>query len=453
MSARFRIRTPQGQEISFGSEEMFVDFVRAGDLSDDDLVYDASTGEWSPARTHSLVLGVRSGTGTPTSPAAEPGARAPGASSPTGGAAGSGDEGPSDADRSVMLPGGGALELAPEKSPEEAAAAFVERLEEERASEFERIEELRGLTPAARGDRALDAIAHTPPPPPPPLPESPPPPPPRSRRSAPSRGTLKGAGAGSAAAKARGGRRWSPLVWIVGAVAVALLVGPNLVAWATGGDDDDGADDTVTEIAVVPDTEEGLAERAGVRFLGRVRGVVDGLPTIPRIWLDGRYLANASQYPEVREAWEAHLGTARRLQVDEDELYSQAYLTALDDARVTGPTRTLRLASALSRFQATAPVRRTHYEKVEALAVAALDFHTFLLAREAEISYEPAVGTRISADPVLQAASTNPAVQRDMEAALDRVLAALAAQGTGPVEAARVRDWTFEGLRDVVAPE
>lgn len=451
MSARFRIRTPQGQEISFGSEEMFVDFVRAGDLSDDDLVYDASTGEWAPARTHSLVLAVRSGEWAASSPDG-------GAQGASTGQAGEAQQGTGDVDRSVTLPGGGALELSPEKSPEEAAAAFVERLEEERASEFERIEELRGLTPAARGERAMDAIEHTPPPPPPPTtPDQTPPPAPRSRRSAPTRGTLVGAGAtagaGRSAAGTRGGRKWTPVALIVGAVGVAVLFGPDLVGWATGGDADVDDTGTVTEIAVVPDTEEGLAERAGARFLGRVRGVVDGLPQIPRIWLDGRYLANASQYPEVRAAWENHLATVRRLRVDEEELYSQAYLTALDDARVTGPTRTLRLASALSRFQATAPARRAHYAKVEALAVAALDFHTFLLAREMEISYEPAVGTRISADPVLQAASTNPTVQREMEAALDRVLSALAAEGTGPVEAARVSDWTFDGLRDVVAPE
>ena len=58
MSVRFRIRTSQGQEISFASHEMFAEFVRSGDLSPDDVVYDAETREWSSARTHPVVLQI-----------------------------------------------------------------------------------------------------------------------------------------------------------------------------------------------------------------------------------------------------------------------------------------------------------------------------------------------------------------------------------------------------------
>ena len=58
MTVRFRIRTPRGQELSFASQEMFAEFVRSGDLSPDDLVYDGDTGEWAPARTHPVVLEI-----------------------------------------------------------------------------------------------------------------------------------------------------------------------------------------------------------------------------------------------------------------------------------------------------------------------------------------------------------------------------------------------------------
>jgi hypothetical protein len=58
MSVRFRIRTPAGQELSFGTAELFERFVRAGDLSMDDLVYDAEIGSWSSAMTHPLVLQI-----------------------------------------------------------------------------------------------------------------------------------------------------------------------------------------------------------------------------------------------------------------------------------------------------------------------------------------------------------------------------------------------------------
>ena len=125
MSARFRIRTPQGQELSFASEEMFADFVRSGDLSEGDLVYDASTGEWSPALTHSLVLDLQSEP-QEASEATEPeGAAGPDAS---GGA----PDAPSSSEGAVA--GDIGFELAPEQSPEEASAAFVREMEAERAA-------------------------------------------------------------------------------------------------------------------------------------------------------------------------------------------------------------------------------------------------------------------------------------------------------------------------------
>ncbi len=67
--------------------------------------------------------------------------------------------------------------------------------------------------------------------------------------------------------------------------------------------------------------------------------------------------------------------------------------------------------------------------------------------------HEPAVGTRVSVDPILQAAGSDPETQELLEAALDRVLDALSARGEGPVEAAALPGWVFDGLRDVVAPE
>ena len=59
MSVAFRIRTQAGQELSFASREAFEDFVRSGDLSLDDLVYDAETGSWSSALTHPMVLEIQ----------------------------------------------------------------------------------------------------------------------------------------------------------------------------------------------------------------------------------------------------------------------------------------------------------------------------------------------------------------------------------------------------------
>src|SRR5690606_3938365 len=186
---------------------------------------------------------------------------------------------------------------------------------------------------------------------------------------------------------------------------------------------------------LLPDTEEALRERASVRFLARVRQNLGTLPSVPPIWLDGRYLADAPAYPEVREVWARYLGSVGAVRARENEHYRTAYLSALDDARVTGATRTLRLASAGSAFEGSSAARDAHYDRVTELASAALDLHDFLVAHAEGIAYEPAVGLRVSADPVLQAAAADPTVQAELEAALDRVLDALSARGSGPVDA------------------
>lgn len=460
MNARFRIRTPQGQELSFGSEEMFADFVRSGELSAGDLVYDATTGEWSPALTHSLVLGLQAGDrdeGSAESGTTGPdgaGGQAP--SSPAEGAVGAAGA----SKGGLGDPAGLGFELAPEQTPEEAAAAFVKELEAERESTFERREEMRGLKPDESGTGLLHDVERTPPGPP-----SGPSPTDRSgfaadateavsteAVSAPSRKSEK------APSRKRSSRgpvlSGGFLFWLLalGVVGAGVVFGPDLVALAMNADGT-GSGELETGVPILPDTEEALRERASARFLSRALSALSGLPAVPREWLDGRYLSNASAYPGVREAWNAYLEAVRRLRVDEAELYSAAYLSALDDARASGATRTLRLASALSRFERDRPVRAAHYDRVTELTTAAIDLHDLLVEREEAITYEPAVGTRLSTDPILQAASADPETQQLLEAALDRVLDALSARELGPVEAAGVRTWMFEGLRDVVAPE
>lgn len=465
MSARFRIRTPQGQELSFGSEEMFADFVRSGELSAGDLVYDATTGEWSPALTHSLVLGLQAGDRDEgSSESRETDSLAAGSQSNSDPEEATGD--PEEAARGaseggVEDPSGLGFELAPEQTPEEAAAAFVRELEAERESAFESREEMRGLRPKDSGANLLRDLERKPPEPP--AGSSPadrsgfaadlpragsvddaavPPPrklvkPPSRRRS--SRGPVFSG---------------AFLFWLlaIGVVGAGVVLGPGLVALAVNADDPDTGE-AESDVPILPDTEEALRERASVRFLSRALNSLSGLPVVPPEWLDGRYLANASAFPAVRECWNAYLEAVRRLRVDEAELYSAAYLSALDDARVSGATRTLRLASALSRFEGDRPVRAAHYDRITELTTAAIDLHDLLVENEEVITYEPAVGTRISSDPILQAASADPQIQQLLEAALDRVLDALSARELGPVEAAGVRTWMFEGLREVVAPE
>jgi hypothetical protein len=176
------------------------------------------------------------------------------------------------------------------------------------------------------------------------------------------------------------------------------------------------------------------------------------LPPIPSIWLDGRYLSSPSDYPEVREVWAQYLRTVRGLRSEEAERYGTAYVSALDDARVTGPTRTLRLASAVSAFEDESAPRDAHYTRVIELASSALALHDLLVGLEGSITYEPAAGPGLSADPVLQAAGVDEETQNLLDDALDRVLDALSAEGVGPVEAERVPEWLFDGLQEAVEP-
>lgn len=440
MSARFRIRTPQGQELSFASEEMFADFVRSGDLSEGDLVYDASTGEWSPALTHTLVLGLQSGHDDSGAVDSE------GSSEPRGnvgldaaGSTGGGDIG---------------FQLAPEQSPEEASAAFVREMEAEREAGFERKHDLRGLQSDESGSGLLNDIQHTPPEPPSPRfgaddTAAPAPQRERPKREKPPRRSRRTRDAGARRSVSGAFLGWVLALAVVG---IGALLGPDLVGLAMGSG---GAAEENTEVRgpVLPDTEEALSARADARFLGAVRARIVSLPPIPSEWLGGRYLANASEYPRIGEVWTAYLVRIRELRAREAELYSSAYLSALDDARVAGANRTLRLASAMSRFERESAERTQHYARVEELALAAIGLHDLLVEREDQITYEPAVGTRVSVDPILQAAGSDPETQALLEAALDRVLDALSARGGGPVAAAALPGWVFDGLRDMVAPE
>jgi hypothetical protein len=454
MSSRFRIRTPQGQELSFASDEMFQDFVRSGALSEGDLIYDASTGEWSPALTHSLVLEVQAGAesagGGHSSPEKRGGAPDTDGSPPEGDA----QARPPTDEHSAS--GASEFDLAPEQTPAEASAASVREMEEERAAEFEQQPRGPSGLQAEEGSQGLLKDVHHDPL----IPEA-------SRRasdspsgpgSSPPRVGDREPPKRSRKQRARdGGAGWGVsgrfVMWVLalGAIGVAGLLGADLVALAigAGGADEDGPAD----VSVLPDTEEALQSRAESRFLGSMRPLFMSLPAVPSTWLSGHYLASASEYPDVAAAWSTYFERIRDSRDDETEIYSEAFLSALDDARVTGANRTLRLAAALSRFERNGALRVAHYQRVEELAVAALDLHDLLLEREDRITYEPAVGPRVSADPVLQAAGSDPETQDLLEAALDRVLDALSAGGEGPVEAQALPQWIFEGLRRAVESE
>jgi hypothetical protein len=432
MAVRFRIRTPGGQELSFGSLAMFTEFVRSGELAADDLVYDGETGEWAPARTHPLVLELEAERG--------------------------GDAPPSGAEeRSPIVPYGDiGLELAPapkEPSRDEAVAAFKAKMDAERESELDDVRPAGGLRmgegasgllegigeldvlPAAAARRETEPVWR-------PAVEAPTVPTreprerPRARRRTPRKG---------------GSRRM--IVLMAGGAAIIALayLGPELGArigeWMSEVDPN-------PEIArPIPDTEEALRARAEERFLASTLPLLRNVPAVPRNWLAGAYLAEPSAYPDIRAVWNGYLTAIREVRATEVERYRASYLRALDDANVRGSTRTLRLASASAAFVEQAPRREEHYTRVERLATAAIELHDDLTAIEGSISYEPAIGPRVSADPVLEAAGVDPESQAVLEALLDQVVDALHAGGFGPDESEAVRAWAWQGFLGTVGPQ
>lgn len=439
MAVRFRIRTPSGQELSFGSLEMFTEFVRSGELAVDDLVYDGETGEWAPARTHPLVLQVE----------AEGGDAGSGAER---GGTGSSLKGGGTSSRSPSSAGELGLELAPEPdapSREQAVAAFKAKMDAERAFEFDDTRSIGGLRMGSGASGLLEGIE---------APTAPATEPagvvPRPWRRRVEQAADIEAGHRPLPAKARrhaprrgGGRA---LVLALGGAAIIALVyvGPGLAAriggWATGAGEDAGI------ARPIPDTEEALRARAEERFLASSISMLRALPAIPRGWLDGAYLAQPSAYPQIREVWERYLTTIREVRSTEVERFRAAYLRALDDANVEGPTRTLRLTSASTAFLEEAPRRETHYARVERLAAAAIELHDDLTAIEGSITHEPAGGPGVSADPVLEAAGVDADAQAILDGLLDEVVDALDADGVGPRETAAVRRWVWDAFRETV---
>ena len=141
MPERFRILRHDGRELSPDSVEAFARLLKAGEITEPDLICDALTGEWAPARAHPVYRMIAEGILTEHelhSESEPPELSEPPTSQP------SGAEG---------RPSGDALGLslaAPvsEPTPKEAASAFIAQMEEERRSDPDRPPELENVRSA-----------------------------------------------------------------------------------------------------------------------------------------------------------------------------------------------------------------------------------------------------------------------------------------------------------------
>lgn len=506
MTVRFRIRTSAGQELSFASREMFEDFVRSGDLSPDDLVYDGETGSWSPARTHPAVLDIQyeleaEGEGDADAEATRSASQTEDAGAekasaddsfglslapeqerpeePEAGTSGANQSDPGDSVGSgpEQESGGGAgedldlefdLALTEELSPEDAKKVFLQKLEAEREVDLDAGPSIReGLS-----GFASETLAPRADPPPPRAPEPPPrapDPPPRTRSSSStSRSEAEATPKGPGKKKDGLGRALLRVALLV------LLVGGGYVAYQLLAEDPEAVsdDDTVAgespvepvaEAAepdpeaepvepepprepVIPSTQAAVRERAQERYLTSTQAALRDLQPIPEVWPEGPYLAVPSRYPGILDIWQDYRSTIRAVRDDDRERYRAAFSAALDDAAVPAEGRQERIDAALEDFTAGSELREAHFDRVEALATAAIQSHNALMEAEGLILYDP-TGTTGQGLGQGTSARTDEA-QLLLNQVVELLTAALDADGEGPGSGENVREWVWDGFLD-----
>ena len=408
MNARFRIRTGDGRELEPRTVEIFSELVRSGVVRPRDLVFDALTGEWVPAESHPMVRLLQD----------------PLVNDPLSATL--------DAPLDLVEP--------EERCPEEEARDFIRRMDAEREADPQVAPLARelSLTSARPG---VEEMAQ-----PSPAVGGPRPP----GRSMPSERPSPVAAVRAASQRRRRSRLLVPAS-AGAALVVAVLAlpapreAPQVPARVAVGlaPRADGA---------LPAAEAWVREAALDAFAGKVEILRQelGLGDPPADWLEGRYLARAASYPEVREYWERMAAVLDETRAREVGLYREAYLEVAEGRGMAGPLRSLRLATALEDFSAAEAARGGVYARGREMAAAALALHDVLVALGPRVTYEPLRGGRVSADPVLEAAGADPEAQLLLESALDRVLGSLrGVDGASLRDRNRMGSWLAEALAEV----
>lgn len=199
----------------------------------------------------------------------------------------------------------------------------------------------------------------------------------------------------------------------------------------------------------VPDTESAIRGRAQERYLAATQRALRDLEPIPDVWPTGPYLSVPSDHPEVVDAWQGYLSTIQAVRPGDEERYRVAYEAALDDAAVTGEARRERLERALADFAETDALRQGHFDRVEALARAALQSHNALVEVEGTILYDATESTGRQ-QTVGRGTSARDAESRlVLDQVVELLEGALDADGQGPGSGENVRAWVWDGFLDV----
>jgi len=202
--------------------------------------------------------------------------------------------------------------------------------------------------------------------------------------------------------------------------------------------------------AVIATTEEAIRERAQERFLTSTQSLLRDLQPIPDVWLQGAYFALPSDHPEIRDLWQSYLDVIRGVRAADQDRYQAAYELALDDAAIQGDARTVRMVTALADFGADVEERDGHWDRVEAIAVAAIQSHDALLAAEGLILHDASGASGRAGGIGAGTSGRDTDAQLLLDQVVDLMEGVLSAEGLGPQDGLNVRAWVWGGFLNAV---
>lgn len=354
MKFRFVFRTAEGTEVQVPAAGDLARHVDRGDVREDTPLFDAISGEWSPAREHPVFRLIREELGIPPEDAPAPhSAESPGREPPP--------------------PHLGDVAVAPVPELEtDMVREFLEARERERREEGLQVEGREGevslvdpgqATLAGPGSQRRGAGA----------------PPPRV--SAPrGRGRRRVPGPGRASRVRTALMRWAVVVALAGAAWAVVEWRPGGVGTAPGPSESVGMDAPPRPAGPLvgaldyaePDAFRDMA--TGMEALrARVR-----LGDPPAVWMSGAYLADAGRYPEVAGYWRRYLEFLDSLRADDETLFREGLLARLEGVGLQGRVLAVRTARELQDFRADSSGRVERYGAMSSLADAALSLHELL---------------------------------------------------------------------------
>jgi hypothetical protein len=482
MRFRFLYLTEAGEEVEVGGLEELRACVAMGRVDENTLLFDAVTREWAPARAHSAYRLLAEEISGPAAGLGLPGDRrstkqaAPEAPDE---AEDSGADAPEPKDILGVLPDEGPREPPPKLEPVDVGelpdpqALFVEREARQRRlradeptapprrdADFhvvERSDELASQTlGGSKAERSSASVGEpTTSAPEPELFEARSAPPPEEDLGEIAVPRIRTSRPPAPIRRRPVGRRRRHLLVVAGAAVVVVGLwsvlgddGPRArdLPAATSGDGPPPASGGAMADAFA--AAQGSAFEDMVHAMDSLRATHDVLGG-PQGWLDGHYLATASEYPHVEAYWHRYRAFVSELRSSDTALFRTGFVRRLRQDGHEGPVLAVRLAGALEDFRASQPARDSLYQGMDSLAARALALHALLVEREAEVEYDPVRLGTVSRDPVMEAFPSNPELRDEIWARLDGIFEAMdVVQGGVPGSRDQLTDAVLREIRD-----